>query len=213
MFLVYIHYLMKSSCIVLYTHKIAHVFWHAFDKSFGLIRLYVDDIPIREFPNIPSLGGQFPAKQMYAYATIWDGSDWATHGGKYKANFTYAPFIAYYSNFIVNGCALPQPSSPVSPVCAPEFKNQSIIPSQLAQQQKQSIQWVQENYMTYDYCQDSQRYPTTLPECTISTKNVSSIRHTELWISLNPSLYILCSTKLHWNMHTSTPFVGEFIFE
>eukprot|EP00250_Pteridium_aquilinum_P026558 c331_g1_i1 orf=61-1026(+) len=137
------------------------------------IVLFIDDIAIREFPNLQKPGALYPAKQMYVYATIWDGSAWATDGGKYKANFTYAPFVASYSNFIVNGCALPQPSSPLPTVCASEFKNKAIFPPQLTQQQRRSIQWVQENYMTYDYCQDTNRYPNPLPECV-------TLKHTEL---------------------------------
>ncbi|MCO5555281.1 hypothetical protein L7F22_008826 [Adiantum nelumboides] len=136
------------------------------------IMLFIDDIPIREFPNLvgQKAGAVYPGKQMYLYATIWDGSDWATDGGKYKANFTYAPFVASYSNFIVNGCALPQPSSTLPPVCATKFKsNKAIFPPQLTPQQRQSIQWAQQNYMIYNYCEDKNRYPNPLPECTSTT--------------------------------------------
>ncbi|VAI48259.1 unnamed protein product [Triticum turgidum subsp. durum] len=48
------------------------------------IIFYVDDTPIREVVRHPGMGGDFPAKPMAVYATIWDGSAWATEGGKYE---------------------------------------------------------------------------------------------------------------------------------
>lgn len=122
---------------------------------------YIDDIPIREYPNM-ALKGQYPLKPMYVYATIWDGSDWATDGGKYKANYSYAPFVAAYSNFILNGCATQQPPS-TGCTCASEFS--SVVPPKLTSQQRLALQWVQQKYIIYDYCQDKNRYPTPLPEC------------------------------------------------
>ncbi|KAH7420395.1 hypothetical protein KP509_13G005800 [Ceratopteris richardii] len=135
---------------------------------------FVDDIPIREFPNLTGQKADavYPGKQMYLYATIWDGSDWATDGGKYRANFSYAPFVASYSNFIVCGCALPQPSSPLAPVCDREFSNAKLFPSQLSTRHRRNIQWAQANYMTYDYCQDKNRYPTPPPECATSPPKI-----------------------------------------
>lgn len=131
------------------------------------IVMYIDDLPIREFSKVGELARQYPAKQMYAYGTIWDGSDWATDGGKYKANYTYAPFEAQYTDFILNGCRAPTSwattmSSSTTLDCDCEF---SLIPEKLSRHQRRSISWVQQNYMTYNYCDDTQRYPTSLPEC------------------------------------------------
>ncbi|KAJ6897536.1 hypothetical protein NC652_024361 [Populus alba x Populus x berolinensis] len=32
--------------------------------------------------------------QCLCMQTIWDGSDWATNGGKYRVNYKYAPYVA-----------------------------------------------------------------------------------------------------------------------
>ncbi|GJW30416.1 probable xyloglucan endotransglucosylase/hydrolase protein 28 [Tanacetum coccineum] len=48
------------------------------------IIFYVDDVAIREMKRTESMGADFPSKPMTLYATIWDASEWATNGGKYK---------------------------------------------------------------------------------------------------------------------------------
>ncbi|XP_064936891.1 probable xyloglucan endotransglucosylase/hydrolase protein 28 isoform X2 [Musa acuminata AAA Group] len=48
------------------------------------ILFYIDNTPIREVIRTQAMGGQFPSKPMSLYATIWDGSNWATLGGRYK---------------------------------------------------------------------------------------------------------------------------------
>jgi len=50
---------------------------------------YVDNIPIREVKRTKFIGGDFPSKPMTLYA-IWDASDWASNGGKYRVNHKYA---------------------------------------------------------------------------------------------------------------------------
>lgn len=131
---------------------------------------YVDDIPIREFPNSSQLPGLYPNKPTYLYSTIADASEWATGGGRYKVNYSDAPYIAAYSNFILNGCAKQNPDSQSPPTCAREFSR--FIPSKMTDKQRQSLQWVQHNFVTYDYCQDKKRYPNGLPECKSSTKSI-----------------------------------------
>ncbi|KAL0372786.1 UNVERIFIED_CONTAM: putative xyloglucan endotransglucosylase/hydrolase protein 28 [Sesamum calycinum] len=51
----------------------------------NFIVFYVDNVPIREIKRTEAMGGDFPSKPMSLYATIWDGSEWATNGGKYKS--------------------------------------------------------------------------------------------------------------------------------
>ncbi|MCI90571.1 putative xyloglucan endotransglucosylase/hydrolase protein 28-like, partial [Trifolium medium] len=37
------------------------------------------------------MGGDFPLKPMTLCAmTVWDASDWATNGGKYRVNYQYS---------------------------------------------------------------------------------------------------------------------------
>ncbi|KAJ6752017.1 hypothetical protein OIU85_002438, partial [Salix viminalis] len=45
---------------------------------------YVDDVPVRVVRKVDAMGGDFPSKAMTLLATIWDGSDWATGGGRNK---------------------------------------------------------------------------------------------------------------------------------
>ena len=71
--------------------------------SFASCSFYIDDTPIREVIRHPDMGGDFPAKPMAVYATIWDGSAWATEGGKYKVNYKYAPFASEFSDLAVVG--------------------------------------------------------------------------------------------------------------
>ncbi|CAN0877150.1 Probable xyloglucan endotransglucosylase/hydrolase protein 28 [Linum grandiflorum] len=70
------------------------------------IIFYVDDVPIREVVRTASMGGDFPSKPMSLYATIWDGSDWATNGGKYRVNYNYAPYTTEFSDFVLHGCSV-----------------------------------------------------------------------------------------------------------
>ncbi|KAJ6730687.1 XYLOGLUCAN ENDOTRANSGLUCOSYLASE/HYDROLASE PROTEIN 8-RELATED [Salix viminalis] len=65
----------------------------------------VDDIPIRVFQNLESVGVPFPNKQaMRIYSSLWNADDWATKGGLVKTDWTQAPFTASYINFKANAC-------------------------------------------------------------------------------------------------------------
>ena len=125
-------------------------------------RLFIDDIPIREFPSAIHVTRNYFVKPMSIYATIWDGSDWATNGGKDNINYAYAPFKADYSNFILSGCKVPSTTIDTQPNCDREF---TLLPTKLTHHQHKSIAWVQHNLMTYNYCDDDQRYPHRLPDC------------------------------------------------
>lgn len=122
------------------------------------IMFLVDSIPIRQFPKLKSVESQYPSKPVSIYATLWDASDWATDGGKYKANYSYGPFLSTYTNFIINGC------TPDQRDCVLGYFDQ-LIPPTLSTDQKQALDFVRKNYMIYDYCQDVYRYPNGLPEC------------------------------------------------
>jgi xyloglucan:xyloglucosyl transferase len=41
---------------------------------------------------------------MGIYVSLWDGSSWATQGGKYPINWAAAPFVASFHGFRVDGC-------------------------------------------------------------------------------------------------------------
>ncbi|KAF9591835.1 hypothetical protein IFM89_008485, partial [Coptis chinensis] len=63
----------------------------------GLIFL-LDGSPIRYYK------GSGLRQAMSLDATLWDGSDWATSGGKIKVDWTQAPFVASYRNYNVDAC-------------------------------------------------------------------------------------------------------------
>ena len=137
------------------------------DFSFFFIcfRLFIDDIPIREFPRANHGMRNYLTKPMSIYATINDGSDWATNGGKAKINYVYAPFIVEYSNFILRGCRAPSTTINVEPYVAHCDHEFTLLPTKLTHHQHKIMNWVQHNFMTYNYCDDYQRYPNRLPDC------------------------------------------------
>lgn len=127
---------------------------------------FVDNVPIRELSN-HKLQATYPSRPLHVYGTIWDGSSWATNGGKYKVDYAYSPFMATYSNFILSGCIatsnvdLHKCSSNRSTVS----RLTGNLPQQLSEIEVESMHWVHRHYMTYDYCEDYERYPTPLVEC------------------------------------------------
>ncbi|KAK7853067.1 xyloglucan endotransglucosylase/hydrolase protein 15 [Quercus suber] len=129
------------------------------------IKFLVDNIPIRVFNNLKSLGVPFPNSQpMRIYSSLWNADDWATRGGLVKTDWTKAPFIASYRNFEANACVWSSGSSCVY--------NSNSLQTNTWQDQaldatgRRRIRWVQKKYMIYNYCTDLKRFPQGLPpEC------------------------------------------------
>lgn len=103
---------------------------------------------------------------MSVYASIWDGSEWATHGGKYPVNYKYAPFVVSLAEMELSGC-ISDPtvsscgnpmSSSLDPVNGPQF-------TKLSQQQTQAMDWARSKLMFYSYCNDTPRFKVMPPEC------------------------------------------------
>ncbi|KAI9080188.1 hypothetical protein K1719_037866 [Acacia pycnantha] len=117
----------------------------------------VDDIPIRKYPR--KSDATYPTRPMYVYGSIWDASSWATEEGKYKADYKYQPFVGRYKNFKLKGCTTNSPASCQPPSASPSG-HASLTPQQYA-----TMQWVQNNYLVYDYCHDTKRDHTVTPEC------------------------------------------------
>ncbi|KVH97308.1 probable xyloglucan endotransglucosylase/hydrolase protein 28 [Cynara cardunculus var. scolymus] len=122
----------------------------------GRVVFYVDGLPIREVQKVEAMGGDFPSKPLFLYGTIWNGSDWATHNGRYKVDFSHGPFVTGYAGFILNGCPMTQ--SPASDCQVP-------LPDGLSSAERSKMQAFRSKYMTYSYCHDTGRYKTSLPEC------------------------------------------------
>ncbi|VAI07869.1 unnamed protein product [Triticum turgidum subsp. durum] len=120
-------------------------------------RFYVDGTPIREVVRSEAMGAQFPSKPMSLYATIWDGSSWATSGGRYKVDYKYAPYVAEFTDLELRGCDQPA-------ACEPE--GGSAMPSR----QRAAMERVRARHMTYGYCYDRARYQAPLPECRVGAE-------------------------------------------
>lgn len=123
-----------------------------------ICRFLVDDVPIRRYPR--KSDATFPSRPMYLYGSIWDASSWATDNGRYKANYTYQPFIGKYKNFKVQGCSIESTSSCRPPSGSPSGHGSGLSPKQFA-----AMQWVHNNYLVYNYCHDPKRDHTFTPEC------------------------------------------------
>ncbi|KAF3452808.1 hypothetical protein FNV43_RR03241 [Rhamnella rubrinervis] len=132
----------------------------------------VDGIAIREFKNMESNGVPFPKNQpMRIYSSLWNADDWATRGGLVKTDWTQAPFTASYANFTANACVW---SSGAVSYCglnsatASYNNDQSWQGEELDYANQGRMKWVQENFLVYNYCTDTNRFPQGLPpECNV----------------------------------------------
>uniref|UniRef100_A0A0E0L9T2 Xyloglucan endotransglucosylase/hydrolase n=1 Tax=Oryza punctata TaxID=4537 RepID=A0A0E0L9T2_ORYPU len=131
--------------------------------------IFVDETPVRVLKNLTSRGAEseFPAKPMRARGSVWDGSDWATDGGRSKVDWGRAPFTAGFQGFGVDACAA---AAGVSSDCgSPElwWWNGGEYRSLTAAQQA-AYDGVRRN-LTYDYCTDeSKKHPVPPPECSFT---------------------------------------------
>jgi xyloglucan:xyloglucosyl transferase len=129
-----------------------------------LFRFLVDNVPIRVFKNNQNLGVPYLNSQaMAVYTSLWDGSQWATEGGRVKIDWQYAPFIATYEGFNVDGCAVQNNDNLAG--CAVASSNKWAQAPALTWHQTNQLKWVRQRYLVYNYCTDKTRYPTPPPEC------------------------------------------------
>lgn len=129
-------------------------------------RFYVDNTPIRTFKNIQaSTGLPYPNQQaMGMYGSVWDGSTWATQGGRVKINWNDAPFIATYRDWTLDGC-LVSGSSTVQTCQSSSYATPGANYQTVNQSTAYSLNWVKNNWVHYNYCDDRARYPTKPVEC------------------------------------------------
>ncbi|KAI4368746.1 hypothetical protein MLD38_017266 [Melastoma candidum] len=118
----------------------------------------VDDVPIRRYPRKSNT--TFPARPMWVYGSIWDASSWATESGKYRADYRYEPFVGRYKDFMIGGCASNDHLSSCTPPAV--FRSRW---GGMSKRQSTAMDWVQRNYMVYDYCKDPERDHSLTPEC------------------------------------------------
>ncbi|XVE73651.1 hypothetical protein DITRI_Ditri11bG0135700 [Diplodiscus trichospermus] len=124
---------------------------------------YVDDVPIRQVRRVNAMRGDYPSKPMSLYVTIWDGSNWATGGGKHKTNYRFAPFKADFTNFVIHGHGCSKDHIPQCKLASTSFVANFIG---LSPVEKSKMKGFRKKYMVYSHCQDRRRYPIALPECT-----------------------------------------------
>ncbi|KAL2557704.1 putative xyloglucan endotransglucosylase/hydrolase protein 28 [Forsythia ovata] len=137
------------------------------------IVFYVDSVPIREIKRTEAMGGDFPSKPMSLYATIWDGSDWATNGGRYRVNYKYAPYIAEFSDFVLHGCAV----DPIEHSKCEAVPTSDSIPSGIiTREQRMKMENFRKKHMQYSYCYDRSRYKVPPSECIINSKEAERLR-------------------------------------
>ncbi|XP_057818983.2 xyloglucan endotransglucosylase protein 1 [Cryptomeria japonica] len=122
------------------------------------IMFSVDGTPVRVFKNSEDLGVAYPKNQaMRIYSSLWNADNWATRGGAVKIDWSKSPFVASYGNFEAETCS-------VSSDCS---VNSWYGAETLESSEQQKLEWVRKNYMIYDYCSDSKRFPQGFPaECT-----------------------------------------------
>ncbi|KAK6794281.1 hypothetical protein RDI58_007734 [Solanum bulbocastanum] len=126
------------------------------------IIFYVDGTPIREYKNSESMGVSYPKNQpMRIYSSLWNADDWATRGGLVKTDWSQAPFSASYRNFNANACITSSPSS-CSSNSATSTRS-SWLNEELDNTSQERLKWVHKNYMVYNYCTDSKRFPQGFP--------------------------------------------------
>ncbi|XP_010544004.1 PREDICTED: probable xyloglucan endotransglucosylase/hydrolase protein 33 [Tarenaya hassleriana] len=131
------------------------------------ILFLIDNIPVREFPNRGAFTKAYPSKPMSLYVTVWDGSEWATHGGKYPVNYKYGPFVASIADVELNGCSVDGTGSctksggsvsGLDPVDGQDFAT-------LSKEQITAMDWARRKLMFYSYCSDKPRYKVMPSEC------------------------------------------------
>ncbi|XP_065850134.1 probable xyloglucan endotransglucosylase/hydrolase protein 23 isoform X2 [Euphorbia lathyris] len=128
------------------------------------------DSPIREFKNMESAGVPFPKNQpMRIFSSLWNADDWATRGGLVKTDWTQAPFTASYRNFNAEKACVVSKGASSSSSCGINSNTNSWLSEELDSTNQERLQWVQKNYMIYNYCSDAKRFPQGFPtECNFS---------------------------------------------
>lgn len=133
------------------------------------ILFLVDGIPIRVFKNLQSkLGVFYPSlKPMRVVASLWNGDDWATEGGKRKINWKASPFHVSFEGFDIQGCMYEANSSYCAHTDSPlPLGSWTYSPShEMRLHQAKSFEHVRKRYVTYSYCRDNTRFQKTPPEC------------------------------------------------
>lgn len=116
--------------------------------------------------------GDFPSKPMSLYATIWDASDWATNGGKYRVNYKYAPYVAEFSDMMLHGCAV----DPIEPSMQRCEGSTNDFYGEITPSRRLKMENLRRKHMTYSYCYDRARYNVAPPECVLNPREAERLK-------------------------------------
>lgn len=131
-------------------------------------RFFVDKVPVRVFKNNGEANNFFPnEKPMYLFSSIWNADEWATRGGLEKTDWKKSPFVSSYKDFNVNACQWEDPYPKCVSTTTENWWDQYDA-WHLSDSQKMDYAWIQRNLVVYDYCNDSERFPTLPVECPLS---------------------------------------------
>ncbi|KAG2544415.1 probable xyloglucan endotransglucosylase/hydrolase protein 30 [Panicum virgatum] len=152
--------------------------------SSRVVIFYVDGVAVREVPRSGAMGGDYPSKPMALYATIWDGSTWATDNGRYKVNYKRGPFTADFSGLVLRGCPaaavrrddpaalqlqLQLLGSEKDDRCAgSEFELMTADYAIMTPRRRMEMRRWRQRQMLYTVCYDTNRYPAPFPECDVN---------------------------------------------
>ncbi|KAL8506284.1 hypothetical protein ACS0TY_017235 [Phlomoides rotata] len=102
---------------------------------------------------------------MRVYYSLWNADDWATQGGRVKADWSKAPFVATYRNFNINAC-LATGSYDGKSADSVNTEATAWKTKELDARERNRLRWVQQKHMVYNYCSDSNRFANGFPaEC------------------------------------------------
>ncbi|KAF5814200.1 putative xyloglucan:xyloglucosyl transferase [Helianthus annuus] len=129
----------------------------------------VDFVPIRTYRNHADKGVAYPRWQpMGIRISLWDGSNWATRGGKDKVDWSKGPFIASFANYTIDACVWKGNARFCRADSSSNWWNKEEFTS-LSWKQRRWFKWVRKYHLIYDYCQDNKRFNNNLPkECYLS---------------------------------------------
>ncbi|ONK59143.1 uncharacterized protein A4U43_C08F3430 [Asparagus officinalis] len=119
------------------------------------IVFFVDDTPVRIFRNQTNKGFKYVSQPMNVIASLWNGEDWATNGGKDKIKWGKDPFIAEFQSFNVDGCSS-NGSNKLQQCSSSNFWWNVGMYKELTPAQEIAYQKVQKS-LSYDYCTDKKR--------------------------------------------------------
>jgi len=140
----------------------------SFSLNIDANRFFVDEVPVRVHKNNGEANNFFPnEKPMYLFSSIWNADDWATRGGLEKTDWKKAPFVSSYKDFSVEACQWEDPYPECVSTTTKNWWDQYDA-WHLSDQQKMDFAWVERNLVIYDYCKDTERFPTVPVECSLS---------------------------------------------